>query len=82
MVNVCPNLEDRFAKPKTVPGTRCSRHFVPIPGNKSAHKLTSEVREFLQFNFDKSLTEEIDIKNIKCFSYVSCIYVLVGWNSD
>ena len=35
--------------------------------------------EFLQFDFDKSLTEEIDIKNIKCFSYVSCIYDTFSW---
>ena len=40
----------------------------------------SQVRiEFLQFDFDKSLTEEIDIKNIKCFSYVSCIYDTFWW---
>ena len=46
---------------------------------KIAHKLTSEDREFLQFDFDKSLTKEIDIKNIKCFSYVSCIYNTFWW---
>ena len=40
----------------------------------------SQVRiEFLQFDFDKSLTKEIDIKNIKCFSYVSCIYDTFWW---
>ena len=42
--------------------------------SKVAHKLTSEDREILQFDFDKWLTKEIDIKNIKCLSYVSCIY--------
>ena len=57
-----------------MPETRSSHHFVPISCNKIAHKLTSEDREFLQFDFDKSLTKEIDIKNIKCFSYVGCIY--------
>ena len=46
---------------------------------KIAHKLTSEDREFLQFDFDKSLTKEIDIKNTKCFSYVSCIYNTFWW---
>ena len=54
MVHVCADLEDRFAKSKTVPGTRSSHHFVPISCNKIAHKLTSEDREFLQFDFDKS----------------------------
>ena len=54
IVNVCADLEDRFAKSKTVPGTRSSHHFVPISCNKIAHKLTSEDREFLQFDFDKS----------------------------
>ena len=40
----------------------------------------SQVRiEFLQFDFDKSLTEEIDIKNIRCFLYVSCIYNTLWW---
>ena len=79
MVNVCADLKDCFAKSKTVPGTRSSHHFVPISCNKIAHKLTSEDREFLQFDFDKSLTKEIDIKNIKCFSYVSCIYNTFWW---
>ena len=79
MVNVSADLEDCFAKSKTVPGTRSSHHFVPITCNKIARKLTSEDSEFLQFDFDKSLTEEIDIKNIKCFSYVSCIYDTFCW---
>ena len=39
-----------------------------------AYQPTSEDSEFLQFDFDKSLTEEIDIKNIGCFSNASCIY--------
>ena len=72
MDNVC-DVEDFFAKSKTVPGTRSSHHFVPISCNKIAHELTSEDREFLQFDFNKSLSKEIDIKNIKCFLYVSCI---------
>ena len=67
MVNVLADLEDCFTESKTVPGTRSSHHFVPISCNKIAHKLTNEEREFLQFDFDKSLTKEIDMKNIKCF---------------
>ena len=39
----------------------------------------SEDREFLQFCFDKSLTKEINTKNVKCFSYVSCIYDTFWW---
>ena len=54
MVNVHADLEDCFAKSKTETGTRSSHHFVPISCNKIAHKLTSEDREFLQFDFDKS----------------------------
>ena len=65
MINVYADLEDCFAKSKTVPGTRSSHHFVPISCNKIAYKLTSEEREFLQFDFNKSLTKEIDTKNIK-----------------
>ena len=68
MVNVHADLEDHFAKSKTVPGTRSRHHFVPISCSKIAHKPTSKNSKFLQFNFDKSLTKEIDIKNIKCFS--------------
>ena len=79
MVNVHADLEDHFAKSRTMPGTRSSHHFVPISCNKIAHKLTSEDREFLQFDFNKSLTKEIDIKNIKCFLYVSCIYDTFWW---
>ena len=79
VVNVHANLEDCFAKSKTVPGTRSSHHFVPISCNKIAHNITSEYSEFLQFDFDKSLTKEIDMKNNKCFSYVSCIYDTFWW---
>ena len=61
-----------------VPGTRSNHHFVPISCSKIAHKLTSEDEEFLQFGFDKSLTKEIDTKNIKCFSYLSSMFWLVG----
>ena len=35
-----------------------------------------------QFDFNKSLTEEINIKKFKCFSYVSCIYDTFWWQSD
>ena len=63
MVNVCADLEDGFAKSETVPGTRSSHHFVPISCNKIAHKLTSEGSEFLQFDFNKSLTENRYKKN-------------------
>ena len=62
-----------------MPGTRITHHFVPISCNKIAHKLAGEGREFFQFDFDKSLTKEIDIKNIKCFLYVSCIYDKFWW---
>ena len=79
MVNVHADLEDCIAKSKTVPGTRSSHHFVPISWNKIADKHTSEDVEFLQFDFDKSLTKETDMKNIKCFSYVSCIYNIFWW---
>ena len=79
MVNVCSDLEDCFKKSRAVPGTRSSHHFVPISCNKTAHELTSEDREFLQFDFDKSLTKEIDINNTKVFSYVSCIYNIFWW---
>ena len=79
MVNIHADLEDRFAKSKTVPGTRNSHYFVPISCNKIACKLTSEDRDFLQFDFNKQLTEKIDMKNIKGFSSVSCIYDTSWW---
>ena len=83
MVNVHADLEDCFAKSKTETGTRSSHHFVPISCNKIAHKLTSEDRQFLQFDFNKSLTEEINIKNINCFlCQLYLRYILVGWHSD
>ena len=62
-----------------VPETISSHHFVPISCNEITHKLTSGDREFLQFDFEKLLTEEIVIKNIKCFSYVTCIYDMFWW---
>ena len=78
VVNVRADLEDCFAKSRTLPGTRSSHHFVPISCNKFAPKLTSEDREFFQFDFNKSLTEEIQ-KSINCFSYVSYIYDTFWW---
>ena len=83
-VNVRVDLEDYFAKWKTVPGTRSSHHFVLISCNKIAHKLASEDREFLQFDFDKSLTKKIDIKNHQVFFLYQLYiqYILVGWHSD
>ena len=57
MVNVCADLEDCFAKSKIMPAARSSHHFVPIYCIKIAHKLISEDRELLQFDFNKSLTE-------------------------
>ena len=45
-----------------------------ISFNKIAHKLTCEEREFIQFDFNKSLTKEI-----KCFSYLSFIYNTCWW---
>ena len=54
MVNVHADLEDCFAKSKTMPGTRSSHHFVPIYCNKIAHKLISESREFLQVNYSSN----------------------------
>ena len=72
-VNVCPDLEHCFAKSKTMSGTKSSYHFVPISCNKITHKITSEDREFVMFDFGKSMTKEIEIKNIKCF--VSQLYL-------
>ena len=60
-------------------GTRSSRYFVSISCNKIAHKMTSEDSEFLQFDFDKPLTEEIDTKKINCVSHDSCIYDTFWW---
>ena len=79
MVNIRADLEDRFVKSKRVSGIRSSHHFVPISCNKIAHKLISDDSEFLQFDFDISLTEETDIKKIKCFLYVSCICDTFWW---
>ena len=83
MVNVHADLEDRFAKSKTVSGTRSSHHFVPISCNRIAHKLISEDNEFVQFDFDKSLTEEIYKKRQVFFvCQLFLQYILVGWHSD
>ena len=80
VVNVYADLEDCFAKSKTVCGTMSSHHFVPISCNKIAYKVTGEDSEFLQFDFDKSLTEEIDQVFYLCQLYLR--YILVGWHSD
>ena len=51
MVNIHADLEDHFAKPKIMPGTRSS-HFVPILARKLL--TNSQVRiEFIQFDFKK-----------------------------
>ena len=79
MFNVCAELENHFAKSQTMPETKSSHHFVPISCRKITHKLTNKDEEFLQFDFENSSTEEIDIKNTKCFLYVSCIYDTFSW---
>ena len=70
MVNVCADLEDCFAKSNIVSGTRSSHHFVAISCNLQISS------KFLQFDFDKPLTEEIDIKKSIVFqvSAVSMIH--------
>ena len=78
MVNVYANLQDRFANSKTVPGTRSSHNSVSISCSKIARKLTREDRELLQFDYDKLLTKEIDIKDIKCFWYVAVSMIHFG----
>ena len=52
IVNVCADLEDRFARSKTMPGTRSSHHFLPISCDEIGHKLKSEDKKVLQFDFD------------------------------
>ena len=45
--------------------------------------ITNEDREFVIFDFGKSMTKEIEIKNIKCFvSQLYLWYILEGCNSD
>ena len=81
--NVHADLEHCFVKSKIMSWTKSSHHFVPISCNKITHKLTSKDKEFLQFDFGKSLTREIDIKNIKCFvCQLYLWYILEGWHSD
>ena len=81
--NVHADLEHCFVKSKIMSWTKSSHHFVPISCNKITRKLTSKDREFLQFDFGKSLTREIDIKNIKCFvCQLYLWYILEGWHSD
>ena len=79
MANVQADQEDRFAKSNTVLGTRSSHHFIPTSCNRIAHKHTSDDREFLQFDFNKPLTKKINIRNIRCFLYVSGIYDTFWW---
>ena len=42
MVNVRSDLENHFAKSKTMPGTMNSHHFVPVSCNKIPHKLSED----------------------------------------
>ena len=61
-----------------MPGTRSSHNSVSISCSKIARKLTREDRELLQFDYDKLLTKEIDIKDIKCFWYVAVSMIHFG----
>ena len=51
MVNVRAGLKDHFAKSKTVPWRRSS-HFCTNILQQNCSQITSEDRQFLQFNFD------------------------------
>ena len=83
MVNVRADLEDCFAKSKTMPGTRSSHHFAPRSWNKIGHKLTFENREFLQFDFNKIIDRRNKYKKhqvfFECQLYLR--YILVDWHS-
>ena len=78
MFNIRADLEDHFEKSKTVSGTRGSHHFVPISCKKIAQKLTSEDNKFFQFDFNKSLTEEIDTKKSSVFRMSTVFMVHFG----
>ena len=78
MVNVRADLEDCFIKSKTMPRTTSSHHFVQISSNKIARKLTSE-ESFVNSISTTHWPKKIAIKNIKCFSYLCCIYDTLWW---
>ena len=41
MINICENLQNRFEKVRTLPGTRSFHHFVPQSNSKISYKITS-----------------------------------------
>ena len=83
MVNVHADLEDHFAKSKTVLGTRSSPHFTPICCNKIAHLLTSEDRSFFNL-FRQIINQRNRYKRHQVFFICQLYlwYILVGWHSD
>ena len=81
MIVVRRELKERFEKSERVPGTRASHHYFPISCSQIAHKLTSDDPSFTNiFDFDKDFTERLNfLKDLKVFSYVSCIYGGYWW---
>ena len=73
-------LKDRFELGKTVKGTRKSHHFIPLSCSKIGHKLTSEDEQFAEvFYFKITYVEKFNHNNLKCFTYVTCVYDTFWW---
>ena len=80
MRNVREQLEIRFEKGKTLPGTRSFHHFVPQSRSNISFKITSNDEKFSgSFNFFNDESFELDMKMITIGRFVSCRYDTFWW---
>ena len=83
MIAVRESLAKRFADGKTVPGTRSYHHYIPTSTSTIACKRTSEDTEFQNVNLLTGRVQtthtQINIQNLKQFTYISCKYDTFWW---
>ena len=80
MINICENLQNRFEKVRTLPGTRSFHHFVPQSNSKISYKITSYDEFFSgSFNFFNENSFQLEMKMITIGKFVSCIYDTFWW---
>ena len=78
MIEVRQTMQQRYDLGKTIPGTRCSHHFIPLSKNKISYKLTSEDIDVKIFEFGFYESSQ-NLNDFNVAMYVSCVYNTFWW---
>ena len=78
MIEVRQIMQQRYDLGKTIPGTRCSHHFIPLSKKQIFHKLTSEDTDLNLFEFG-FYESNPNLNDFNVATYVCCIYNTFWW---